>query len=863
MMCSNCWIRLARKYWVCVFMLFICSLPAYAQKEGYVHHQTQTDSLSVERILSILSKAKVQLSYDPQLIPTSRILLPAGKWKVVALLKKIEQDTDLTYKKIGRNYILTKKEKHTYVISGTVFDQHSGEQLIGATIRIQGTLQGVITNAYGYYALAVPKGRNSLEINYLGYQSITLEIDITKDLKRDIHLIEKTIQLDELTVEAFQEPDRADPQFGKIVLTPNQFYDSPSLFGESDVLRLLQREAGVQMTSESSAGFSVRGSRPNQNLMLLDEAIVYNPTHVVGFFSIFNADALNKVSFYKGSIPAKYGGRLASVTNIQMKEGNNQRLAGRGSITPMTVNFTLEAPIKKHKSSFMLSGRRTYLDLLVNNLVDGTSLFFYDLNLKANYQLGKKDRLYVSSYFGKDQFRLSQNTFKFSWGNNTFTTRWNHIFNPKLFLNTSFIYSDYGYDLETKFSAFQFNWFTRLRNSTLKADFDYFLDNQTSFNFGFNTAYHTIEPAFLSFINFGNPKENISANLNHTHGIESALYVEVEKDVNTKLKLIGGLRFSAFHNIGPTTQFIFDQEYHLVDSIHRKRGEIFNAFYNLEPRFSSSYQLNSSSFLKFSYNRSVQYVSQAANSLIGSPLDIWFLASPNVEPQKSDQLSLGYFKDLGKSSFALAIEGYYKRVKNEIDFKDNAELLLNEQLDGELRSATARAYGLELGVNKTTGELTGGIQLTLSRSLIQSSELNNGMTYASNYDRPISLSISGKYAVDAFKNFRINWVLFSGLPFSSPTGRFTYGNVVVPTYTNRNQDRLPTYHRLDIGFALRSKKQDKAKIKGSWLFTIYNLYFRRNANFLTFRSVEGTNRVEAVKYTIFGWIPSVSYRFEF
>lgn len=842
----------------------ICIFPAlvFAQQGKLIHHQISPDSMTVDSVLSILHATNsIQLSYDPAIVPDVEIPITKGKWTALNFLKAIKENTHVDYKKVGKNFILILREKSVRTISGHVLAENSGEHLIGALVRIKSTNQGVITNQYGFFSLEVPKAYDSIEISYLGFESKFYEVPAS-DHRRDIKLKESISLLKEVIVQSAEEESLASPDFGLQTMKSSQFKSIGGALGERDVLRQLQQSAGVAMASESNAGFSVRGGRPNQNLVLLDEAVVYNPTHFIGFFSIFNVDALNKVDFYREGIPSRYGGRLASVTNVMMKEGNNQKFAGSGNINLIAGSLSLEGPIKKDKGSFILSGRRTYPDLYLEQVQD-VGFFFYDVNLKTNYRLGKRDRIYWSAYFGMDVFKIPSDEFRFRWGNYTSTLRWNHEFNAKLFLNTSFILSSYEYNLETGTLDQNLDWLTELEDLTLKGDLDYFFDNNTRFNFGGSLSFHQVRPAELTFEDSTDPSLNDSGKLSPTQGLENALYGEVERKVTDRVNVLAGLRFSSFHNVGSAKQFVFDDQFEPIDTIQRKSREFYHTYFNVEPRVSMSYLLNDVSSVKASYNRMVQYVSQASNSLSGTPLDVWFLSSPNVKPQVSDQWSIGYFRKFEKANLNLSVETFYRSISNEIDFKDNAQLLLNEQLEGELRVGSAKAYGVEVSLSKNEGKLTGSANLTWSRSLLEIPLANKGLTYPSSYDRPINIAISPSIAFNDRKRLNINWVFLSGLPFTSPTGRFTFGNLIVPSFSNRNGDRLPNYHRLDIGYEIDGKNKKNRRISGSWSFVIYNVYNRLNANFISFQTVEGTNRSEAVKFTVFGFLPSVSYRFKF
>ncbi len=844
-----------------VFFLFLVPMLLLAQQKN-LHHQITPASLAVVDVLELIHQdGSVLISYDPDIIPDDEVLLDAGHWSMLDLLNAITSQTELEYKIVGKNYILSLREAIPYTVSGHVEDSQTGENLLGALVRISGTAQGVTTNTYGFFSLEIPPVNDSLEVQFLGYETQRIRVrpgdqSLVIGLKQAVSLLETVV------VEGDQDESLMSPQFGRLQFRPGQFDAPLGALAERDILRQMQQQAGVAMTSESSSGFSVRGARPNQNLILIDEAIVYNPTHFVGFFSVFNADALNRVDLYKGGIPARFGGRLASVTNIMMREGNNQQFRANGNLNALAGSLSVEGPLKKKRGAFIVSGRKSFTDLYLLG-VSEVKLSFLDVNVKYNYKFGEKDRLYISGYFGEDVFRLPEDAFQFKWGNTAFTMRWNHVFNPKLFLNTSFILSAYDYELRTGGFDQNFDWITEFGSYIFKADLNYFLDNRTQYNFGFSATFHQIAPALLSFVDERNPANNASDELNKSYGLENALYGEIEREIGPRITVLMGLRLTAFHNVGPGTQFVFDDDFDVIETISRDAADFYHTYVNVEPRLSASYEINTDAYLKASYNRTVQYISQASNSISGSPLDVWFLSSPNVKPQLADQVSLGYFRELREGAYALSLEGFYRKTHNEIDFKDNAELLLNNELEAELRIGSARSYGAELTLTKNMGRLTGDFNFTWSRSFLDVPLVNGGLSYPSTYDRPINLSISPSYALNDRLKMRMSWVYFSGLPFTSPTGRFTFGNVIVPSFSNRNGDRLPEYHRLDFALELGSNLKKQRRVRSSWSLAIYNVYNRQNANFISFRSVEGSNSAEAIKFTIFGIVPTIAYRFKF
>lgn len=751
-----------------------------------------------------------------------------------------------------------------YTISGYLSDEESGETLIGATVQLKGTSQGAISNLYGFYSITLQQGDYTLLVSYAGFIRQEISVSLNQNLEQNFILKPDAEVLEEVVVTAEKE-DRnvTDTNIGLANVSAKSIAAIPAI-GEADLIRAIKLLPGVQATSETSSGFSVRGGSPDQNLILLDEATVYNPSHMLGFFSTFNNDAIKNVQLYKGNMPVKYGGRLSSVLDVRMKEGNNQRISGNGGISLISARATVEAPIVKDKGSFILSGRRTYADLIAraakNGEVDSSALFFYDLNAKANYTLGKKDRVYVSSYFGRDVFEFG-NDIGFKWGNKTLTTRWNHVFSPKLFANTSFIFSEYNYELGAGDNDFKFTWASDLKDYTGKIDFDYFLNASNNITFGLSTIYHKINPGTVTVKVSEKPKE--TGTITQSNSLEHAVYLGNEQKINEKLTLNYGLRGSLFQNIGRGVQYKYDEKFTRTDSIHRKKGEIYNSFVRLDPRFAANYQLNEVSSIKSSYVRAHQFLQLASNSVGGTPLDIWFQSSPNVTPQVSDQVSVGYFRNFFNNKIETSIETYYRWIDNQIDFKDHASLLLNEELENELRVGKAWAYGVELLIRKPAGRFSGWASFTWSAARRKIPLVNGGKTYRSTYERPVNVSLVGNYKISERLSLNATWVYYSGLPFTTPSGRLNYGNLIIPSYTERNGDRMPNYHRMDIGVVLQQKKNSTAKVKGEWVFSLYNAYGRRNPNIITFQTADQGRQTSAKQYVIFRWVPTITYNFRF
>jgi len=757
-------------------------------------------------------------------------------------------------------------ELKKFTISGYISEKQTGEKLIGATVYISETQGGTVSNLYGYYALSLQPGIYTITFSYVGYQLQKHSVNLNADQTLNVELVSGGELLDEVVIsgERLDKNVRAN-EMSVIKMESKTIKEIPALFGEVDIIRALQLLPGISTLAEGSTGFSVRGGGPDQNLVLLDEATVYNAGHLLGFFSVFNNDAVKDVTIYKGDIPAANGGRLSSLLDVRMKEGNSKRFSGTGGIGLIASRLTLEGPVFKDKTSFIISGRRTYADLFIplfgNQDLNGSKLYFYDLNAKLNHTIDDNNRIFISAYLGNDVFK---NEFAgMNLGNTTTTVRWNHLFSKNVFSNFTLLRSSYKYELGTPSgNANSFEWNSKLLDYTAKADFTWFLNPDNTVKIGASAIYHTFNPGSAQGI--GDEALFTEYVLPKNYALESGAYVSNEQKIGTLLTLKYGLRFSMFQNVGPTTVYDFDENYETIDSTVYAKGDFFNTYMHLEPRFGFTYMLNEVSSIKGSYSRTVQYLQLAQNSTAGTPLDIWFPASPNVKPQICDQGAIGYFRNFMNNSLEVSVEGYYKTMQNTIDFKDHAELLLNKELEGELRFGTSQAYGLEFLVRKTRGKLTGWIGYTLSKAERTIAEINDGETYVAPYDKPHDISVVVNYDLNARLNFGANWVYSTGLPVTFPTGRAIYGNKVVPIYSDRNAYRMPDYHRLDISVTLKEKEKPGKKWHGEWNLSVYNAYARKNAWSINFVQDENDPYTTyAEKTYLFSIIPSISYNFHF
>lgn len=750
-----------------------------------------------------------------------------------------------------------------YTLSGYLKDKKNGETLIGATVYIKETKQGIVTNPYGFYSISLPKGEYTVAITFVGYNKMEKKVSLTSNTVLNEELDSESIQMEQVIVTSTRKDENVSrTQMGMAKIDPRKLSSLPVLMGESDIMKSIQLMPGVQTASEGSSGFSVRGGSTDQNLILLDEAPVYNASHLMGFFSVFNSDAIKDATLYKGDIPAANGGRLSSLLDIRMKDGNRKEYHVNGGIGIISSRLTVEGPIKKDKGSFIISARRTYADMFLklskDSMMRQNKLYFYDVNAKANYDFNANNRLFVSAYFGRD-FTGFGNDFSFSWGNATVTTRWNHVFNSKLFSNLTLIYSNYQYNLGNSNAKPTFKWRSNLEDVGLKYDFTLYQGANNTIKFGLASTLHFIQPGIFKV---DGKKSDFQTN--DSRAIENAVYLQDEQKLGDKLTLIYGLRLSSFHNMGPGSTYTINKSFEVTDTVSHGKGNIYHSSYGLEPRFSANYRLDETSSIKAAYSRTRQYLQLASNSAAGSPLDVWFPASAYVKPQVSDQVGLGYFRNFEDNAYELSVEGFYKWMQNQIDFKDNADLLLNNQLEKELRFGNAQSYGVEIFARKNTGNLTGWISYTLSKATRKFSDINQGKTYNANYDHPNNLNVVLTYKITKRAELTSSWTYYSGTPITYPTMRFSYGNMNLPIYGDKNASRLPDYHRLDLSLTLKNKRKPGQRWESEWNFAVYNAYNRGNAYSVYFETDEkDQSKINTYKMVMFPIIPSITYNFKF
>lgn len=755
-----------------------------------------------------------------------------------------------------------KQSGDRFTISGTIKSAAKGESLIGASVRIGNT--GTASNEYGFYSITLNKGTYTVEFSAIGLQPETHEVVLDKNIILNIAMKDEVRDLDSVTVTA-QSRGRSisSPQMGVERLSTREIKNVPVIFGEKDILKTIQLLPGIKSAGEGNSSFYVRGGAGDQNLILLDEAPVYNASHLLGFFSTFNSDAIKDMTVYKGGMPAQYGGRLSSVVDIKMNDGNNQDFNLSGGIGLISSKLSVEGPLQKDNSSFLISARRTYVDVFLklakDTAVRKNTLYFYDLNAKLNYKLGEKDRLYLSGYFGKDVMGIGK-TFGIDWGNGTATLRLNHIFSNKLFSNTSLIFSNYKYNISIRSAGDDFDIFSQIRDWNLKQEFQLYANSRNSIRFGFNSIYHIIKP--------GEVRAAITASVNSSslqtrYSWENAAFATNTWKASDKVNVTYGLRLSSFSILGQGDYFDFDEEGNITNTTHYTYGEFVKTYFNAEPRVAASYVLNKRTSIKASYVRNTQYLHLVSNSTSSNPTDKWIPCTNVIKPEISNQVSLGFYKDLFNNQVELSIETYYKDMQNQIDYRDGADIFANsDAIESQLLFGKGRAYGLEWLFRKKAGKFTGWLSYTLSKTERRIEGINNNEWYNARQDRTHDIAIVGSYQLNRKWTLSATWVFYTGDAVTFPAGKYEIGSRVIFYYTERNGYRMPNYHRMDIGATWQLRK--RRRWTSELTFNVYNVYGRENAYAINFRaSDENPDKTEAVRYALFKYIPSVSYNFKF
>ena len=769
--------------------------------------------------------------------------------------------------------------QENFTISGYITDYESGETLIGATALVKELGNGAVSNEYGFYSISVPEGSYTLEFSYIGFGNIIKSVSLSANYKLDVELGEMKNELAEVVVTAKEE----DSNVREVSMSVNKLdittiKSMPTLLGEVEIIRSLQLLPGVNSVGEGATGFNVRGGSIDQNLILLDEAPVYNSSHLFGFFSVFNPDAVKDVKLYKGGIPSRYGGRLSSILDVRMKEGNKKKLNINGGVGFIFSRLSVEAPIIKDKSSLIVAARRSYIDVLakpfLSESLNGSELNFYDLTLKTNYDINDKNRLFISGYFGRDNFGFGDQA-GFNWGNKTGTIRWNHLFSERLFSNLTFYFSDYDYQI--KFgndSQNKFDWNASIQNIGVKPEFSFFLKPGNLLKFGGQSILYTFDPGNAVGVSEGEERD---FSLPQKYAMENAVYVENEIDITTTIKANYGLRLSSFTYLGKGTAYEYadgipGERRYATSATEYDDWESIKTYYNFEPRLSLQMQLSSNNSIKGSYNRTTQYIHLVSNTTAATPVDVWTPSTNNIRPSTADQVAFGYFQNLNDNTYELSAEVYYKTMNNLVDYIDGADLLLNQFIEGDLIEGEGRAYGIELMAKKTKGKINGWLSYTLARTERQTPGINGGEWYASRFDQLHNLSLTGFYEINDRWTTSANFAFNTGSPTTFPTTRYTIQGFVVPHNANeeRNNVRLPNYHRLDLSITRKGKIKEGKRWTGDWVFSVYNVYNRKNAFSIFFAQEDGripigsSVNTDAYRLSVIGsFIPSVSYNFKF
>ena len=773
-------------------------------------------------------------------------------------------------------FSLNINSQNNFTFSGYVLDSQTNELVIGASVIIDELNIGTITNSYGFFSITVKEGDYSVKTQNLGYKDDLQIISLNKNIILNIYLNEEVESLDQVIVmENTEDIDIELPVLSLNIISGKTIRQTPVVFGESDILKTIQLLPGVSSAGEGASGFNVRGGAADQNLILFDEAIIYNSSHLFGLFSVFNSDAIKEVKLYKGGIPSSYGGRLSSVLDVYQKDGNNQNFSMNGGIGAISSRLLVEGPIQKNQSSFLVASRGTYAHLFLKLTDIENIAYFYDLNTKSNFVIDNKNKIFLSGYFGRDLFKLD-GTFMNTYGNSTLNLRWNHLINEKTFSNTSLIFSDYYYGLQLDFVGF--DWKSGIKNLNFKFDLKNYYSNIFQFNYGLNVIYYDFNPGTIGPLT---PDSGFNfSRLNKKYAFENSTYFDVIHKINSQLSMRYGIRLNQFLRLRQNglqqyandDPLYYDNDLKIYDPATPLAGNfdnnssVFKTYNNIEPRINISYSFNNQS-IKASYNRLNQYLHLISNTSSPTPLDIWVPSGPYIKPQKLDQYALGYYKRI--KNIKIETEIFFKKIKNRLDYIDGADLVANDNIETVILPGKSRAYGFEILLKKSEGRHKFMVAYTLSKSEQKTpgrNSLEDGINfsnwYNTPYDKPHDFSINSEYILSKKLKIVGNFIYQTGQPTNYPNSQYTYMNLNVPNYGKRNSQRLPNYHRMDINLTLTPEKKNK-KIESSWVFGIYNLYDRDNASSIIFRRNNETLKNEAVQISIFGIVPSVTYNFKF
>lgn len=759
-------------------------------------------------------------------------------------------------------------------LNGYIKDASNGEELLGVTIYIPALQAGTVTNDYGFYALTVPKGTYEVRFSYIGYREQVRTLDLQSDMTLNLEMQDDAQIIQEIVIEEKPLDENVIAvQMSKNTLNMNQVKKLPALFGEIDIIKNIQMLPGVITAGEGNSSFFVRGGSADQNLILIDEAPVYDPSHLFGLFSVFNADVIKDSELYKGGIPARFGGRLSSILEVRTKDGNNKEFDVTGGIGTLASRIAVEGPIVREKSSFIVSARRSYVDLFLKAANEDNLVHFYDVNAKVNWRSNNNNRFFVAFYAGRDVFNFDDN-FGFEWGNMTGTFRWNHLFNERLFSNTSVIVSNFDYKLELEDAVQGFRWLSNLQEFSFKNDLSYSLNTSNELSFGYHLTGRRFSPGEISPNAEGSIFETVE--LQHMYALDHGLYVSNLQRLNDRVTLDYGVRLSVFQNIGPGSVYLYEDptdniDIHRVDTLHYDQWENIKTYVNVEPRVAVRYLLKEGQSLKVSYNRMVQNTHLISAGTAPVPFNTWNPSNYYLRPQVADQVAAGYFRNFRDNMYEFSAEAYYKDIRNVTDFADNAQIFFNEDLSTEYRQGDAWAYGLELMLNKTAGKLTGMASYTWSKSMRKVDGVNQGKEFIANHDRRNVLNLQAAWDYSDKWTFGATFTYSTGRPLTLPAGKYEYGNYHPDVLTERNGYRLPAFHRLDLSATLNPRKNASRKWKGQWVFSVYNAYNRHNPFTIYTRTLQDEDgnvlgdgsEKEARLIYLFPVLPSVTYNFKF
>ncbi len=877
----------SKLFLILVFFLFLKSLSAQDLNQKL---SLKMKHVSIGAVLTEISKlTQVHFSYSSQLVHTEKIITLKAKNKTLKdILEEVLVQNGIQYTLLENQFVLKtidneshrKGKEMLFTISGFIKDKSNAEALIGGSVYAKGSLLGTTSNGYGFYSLSLKEGSYDLIFSFVGYKNISRHIDLQADKKINMDLEEENLSMVPVEIKTNNEESSIkENQLSQMHLSQKTISQMHGFVGEFDIIKSLQAIPGIKSYGDASSLFYVRGGNSDENLILIDEAPIYNPSHLFGFFTAIAPDAIKDIETYKGDFPANFGGRISSVVDVKTKEGNMKKLGLSGSLSPYTSNLTVEGPIKKEACSFFITGRTSNLNWLNNiDVIDKSlKLNFFDLNAKVNMKLNTNNHIFFSGYYGEDNFTnyysTSYRTFGISWDNLLGTLRWNHIFNDKLFSNTTLYSSRYRFYLYTSKEKNDY-WISSISNVTLKTDFTYYLNPQNTIKAGIELSTHASNPGNIHYSET-NIQNSITDIPTYTSR-ELDFYISNEQKLSKKLSLRYGLRVPIWQNVGPTTLYYFDGYYNVIDTQWVVKNAVASTFYSVEPRLNLKYLLNATTVLKASYCRSTQFIHLLSNST--SPftsLEVWVPSGNNIQPQNSNQFALGYFKEVGKAKYIFSAEAYYKKCDHQIDYKDHANMLYNPLIEGELRFGNAYAYGLELMLRKTEGKFSGWLGYTYSRAFRQIQGINNNEEFPSNYDCPNDICCNISYNAGKKWSFSVNWIYQTGRAITTPVSFYQYNGYSVPIYGSKNNDRLNDYHRMDLAITYKINKVER-KVQHVLIFTVFNVYGRANSISLNFNKIvsdENTivvpsnlldnNNIITSKLSLVGIIPSITYSFKF